>query len=146
MPATEADRRKLRLLWIGAGTYVAILLNGLRFFAEIPYQVVLLGTALNAMILIALIVTIRKVYKRIGSGNVQDQALTATPPARSSVNRQNIRVLWVAAGLYFMLMLIAFQYASRVPYQVLVLGGVLNMAIVLTFVVKLRKAYMNRGK
>jgi hypothetical protein len=44
--------------------------------------------------------------------------------------------------LYFCAMVIAVQYATKLPYQLLALGAVLNMAIVLTFVVKLRKAYM----
>jgi hypothetical protein len=146
MSANDADRRRLRLLWIGAATYFLILVNGLRFFAEVPYQFVLLGMIVNAIMLTALVVTIRKVYKRIQSGDAQIQVPAPTPSATYSAKPQNVRALWLAAGFYFVLMVIAFQYATRVPYQVLVLGAVLNMAIVLTFVVKLRKAYMNRGK
>jgi len=39
-------------------------------------------------------------------------------------------------------MLVAFQYATKLPPQFLAPAGILNMAIVLTFVVKLRKAYL----
>jgi hypothetical protein len=145
MSANDADRRRLRLLWIGGGTYFLILINGLRFFAEVPFQIAILGTVVNAIILTTLIVTIRKVYKRIGSSEPQNQAPAATPNVAYSTKPRNIRVLWFAAGLYFVFMLIVAQYATKAPYQVLVLGAVLNMAIVLTFVVKLRKAYMNRG-
>jgi hypothetical protein len=145
MPA-DADRRKLRILWIGAGTYSLILLNGLRFFEELPYQVVLFGTAVNAALLIAFIMTIKKVSKRIRVGDNQNQALATTPTATRSIHRRNIQVLWGAAALYFVLMLVALQYATRLPYQALVLGGVLNMAIVITFAVKLKKSYINRGK
>jgi hypothetical protein len=72
MSANDADRRRLRLLWIGGGTYFLILINGLRFFAEVPFQIVILGTVLNAMILTAFIVTISKVipiqFRRYGDG------------------------------------------------------------------------------
>lgn len=70
MSANDADRRRLRLLWIGGGTYFLILINGLRFFAEVPFQIVIWGTVLNAMILTAFIVTISKVipiqFRRYG--------------------------------------------------------------------------------
>ena len=145
MPITNGDRRQIRILWAGAGLYFLILLNGLRYWGQLPYQVVILGAALNAMILTMFIMTIRKVRKRIrteGKGvNLTDDAPATTSEAKS----QNVRGLWLAAGLYFAAMLVAVQYASKVPYQLLVLGGVLNMVIVLVFVVKLRKAYTHTG-
>jgi|SRR5450432_3965446 hypothetical protein len=144
MPITNDDRRQIRILWVGAGLYFLILLNGLRYFGQLPYQVVILGAALNAMIFTMFIVTIRKVRKRIrteGKGvNLKD-----APATTSEAKPQNVRELWLAAGLYFAAMLVAVQYASKVPYQLLVLGGVLNMVIVLVFVVKLRKAYTHTG-
>ena len=56
------------------------------------------------------------------------------------------RALWLGAGLYFVAMLIAVQYAQKLPPQYLAPAGVLNMAIVMTFVVKLRKAYLPKRR
>jgi hypothetical protein len=89
------------VLWVGAGLYFLIFVNGLRYFAQLPYQIVILGTAINAMILTALIVTIRKVYKRIGSGEVQTAMPSVAPNVTAYAKQRNIRVLWLAAGSYF---------------------------------------------
>jgi hypothetical protein len=141
MLGTDADRRKIHMLWFGGAVYLLILLNGLRYFGQLPYQAVILGVGINATILLTIVTTLVKVYKRIGSS-----AQIATSPVTTEVTThakpRNVRALWTAAGLYFCAMVIAVQYATKLPYQLLALGAVLNMAIVLTFVVKLRKAYM----
>jgi hypothetical protein len=144
MSATDADRRRIRMLSVGGGLYFLILLNGLRYFGHLPSQIVILGAALNGMIFTVFVVTIRKVHKRM---RAEEKSITptATPTVTTEAKPRNVRALWLAASLYFMAMLIASQYATKVPYQVLVLGGILNMAIVLFFVVKLRKAYMRIG-
>jgi hypothetical protein len=65
----EGDRRRLKLLWIGTGTYCLIFLNGLRLglenAGEVPLVAVILGEVLNGAILATIILTLRKVYKRI---------------------------------------------------------------------------------
>jgi hypothetical protein len=38
MSATDADRRRIRILSAGGGLYFLILLNGLRYFGHLPYQ------------------------------------------------------------------------------------------------------------
>jgi uncharacterized membrane protein len=93
------------------------------------------------MILTVFVVIIRKVYKRM---RAEDKSATATAAraVTTEAKPRNVRALWLAAILYFTTMLIASQYATKVPYHVLVLLGILNMAIVLFFVIKLRKAYM----
>jgi hypothetical protein len=96
----DADRRKLRVLWIGAGLYFLILLNGLRFFSQLPYQIVI-----NAMIFTAMFVNIRRVHKRIGS-EAQNTTPTVAPNVTTPAKPRNIRVLWLGAGLYFVAMLI----------------------------------------
>ena len=141
MSATDADRRRIRILSVGGGLYFLILLNGLRYFGHLPYQIVILGAALNGMMFTVFVVTIRKVYKRM---RAEDKSATATAAraVTTEAKPRNVRALWLAAILYFTTMLIASQYATKVPYHVLVLLGILNMAIVLFFVIKLRKAYM----
>jgi hypothetical protein len=44
-------------------------------------------------------------------------------------------------------MFVALHYASTVPYQVLALGGILNMAILFTFIFAIRRLYLrSRGE
>ena len=50
----------------------------------------------------------------------------------------------MGAILYCVAMLVAVQYASRLPPKYLAPAGILNMAILLTFVVKLRKTYLKK--
>jgi hypothetical protein len=65
----EVDRRRLKSLWIGVGLYSLIFLNGLRFgFAnagELPMVIVILGEVLNVAILTTIVLSLRKVYKRV---------------------------------------------------------------------------------
>jgi hypothetical protein len=65
----EGDRRSLKLLWIDAGLYSLIFLNGLRLglenAGELPLVGIILAEALNGAILITFILTLRKVYKRV---------------------------------------------------------------------------------
>ena len=65
----EGDRRRLKLLWIGAGLYSLIFLNGLRLglenAGELPLVSIILGEVLNGTILATIIFTLRKVYKRV---------------------------------------------------------------------------------
>jgi len=68
-PDIEVDRRRLKLLWIGAGIYSLIFLNGIRLgfvnAGELPPVVVVLAEVVNAAILATVILTLRKVYKRV---------------------------------------------------------------------------------
>jgi hypothetical protein len=65
----EVDRRRLKLLWIGAGLYSLIFLNGLRLglanAGELPLAGIVFAELLNGAILTTFILTLRKVYKRV---------------------------------------------------------------------------------
>src|SRR5882762_12030277 len=65
----EGARRRLKLLWIGAGLYSLIFLNGLRLglenAGELPLVSIILGEVLNGTILATIIFTLRKVYNRV---------------------------------------------------------------------------------
>ncbi len=65
------------------------------------------------------------------------------PQNNSSKNAKTrrIRMLWAGLSVYFLIMLNAFRYAREVPYQILILGGVLNLAIIMTLVNSLSRAY-----
>jgi beta-lactamase regulating signal transducer with metallopeptidase domain len=61
----------------------------------------------------------------------------------------NRKLLWLWSSLivYLLFMFIAWRYALTVPYQVLALGGVINMAILLTFIFAIRRVYVrSRGE
>ena len=68
-PPEYSDRRNLKWLWFGVGLYSLICLNGLRLgltnAGEVPLVAVVLGNVVNGAILTALILTLRKVYKRV---------------------------------------------------------------------------------
>ena len=138
---SNADRRSLWALWGGAVLYFLILLNGLRYLWELPFPIVVLGTLLNVTIFTTLVLAIKRAYKG-RAGQTQTETTNVRPGVITDAHRQKIRVLWLGTGLYFIAMLVAFQYATKLPPQFLAPAGILNMAIVLTFVVKLRKAYL----
>lgn len=141
----DAHRTRVLALRCGAGLYVLILLNEVRYIGQVPLLVLILGTILNGGILATIIVTLRRTQRPS-----EDQVKIAPPNPGQTVagehRPRNVRSLWIAAVLYFTAMLVAIQYATRMPPQFLAPAGILNMAIILTLVVKLRKAYLPPGK
>jgi hypothetical protein len=65
----DLDRRKLKWLWTGAGLSFLIFLNGVRLGlenkGEVPLASIIVGEVLNGAILLAFILTLRKVYKSV---------------------------------------------------------------------------------
>jgi tetrahydromethanopterin S-methyltransferase subunit C len=61
----KSDLRTLRVLWVGLIMYFLIMLNGLRLADKVPYQALILGSLVNAGIIISGIVAIRRVRKRL---------------------------------------------------------------------------------
>jgi hypothetical protein len=59
--------------------------------------------------------------------------------AARRADKRQLTGLWVGFGVYFVIMLIVLQYATRVPYQVLALGGLINMSIIISFFVTINK-------
>jgi hypothetical protein len=55
--------------------------------------------------------------------------------------RRRIRLLWIGLATYFFIFLNAVWLAHRVPYQIFVLGALLNIAIVAGIALELRRAY-----
>jgi hypothetical protein len=142
---SKTDRRRLWALWGGAGLYFLILLNGLRYLRELPVLTIVLGALFNGAIFTTFVVAIRRIYKRPEIG-AQLEAVVVRPSVSPDSDRKRTRALWLGAGLYFVGMMIAVQYAWKLPPQYLAPAGILNMAIVLTFVVKLRKTYLPKKR
>ena len=135
------DRRRLWALWAGAGLYFLVLLNGLRYVGELPNLAIAFGTLLNVAIFTTFVIAIRRAHT--GKQNQAERETSeGAPSVMTDARRRKIRALWIGAGLYFVAMLAALQYATRLPPQFLAPAGILNMGIVVTFVLKLRNAYL----
>src|SRR5260370_15864487 len=67
----EFDRRRLKWLWLGAGLYSLIFLNGIRLGcalrSELPLLAILLVEVLNGSILAVFVLEISKLYHRLES-------------------------------------------------------------------------------
>jgi hypothetical protein len=57
------DNGRIRMLWIGLGTYFLIFVNAARYLRVVPYQVFVAGAVINGGILTAFIVELRKAYR-----------------------------------------------------------------------------------
>jgi hypothetical protein len=73
-----------------------------------------------------------------------DSAAPKGQSRESTVRR--IRMLWAGLIVYFLIMLNAVRLAKEVPYQILILGGVINLAIIMTMVIALSRAYKTLRK
>lgn len=63
-------------------------------------------------------------------------------PTSQRTNRRRLTWLCIGFVIYFCLMLYGEQYVRIVPYRVVVVAAVLNMAVILAFVFSIRKAYL----
>jgi len=63
----------------------------------------------------------------------------AARDAAIRADKKRLIGLCVGLGVYFVIMLFAIQYATRVPYQVFALGGLINMTIIICFLVAINK-------
>jgi hypothetical protein len=69
--------------------------------------------------------------------------------ARQEVDKAKLRVLWGGVCLYALIMVNAFRFAAQVPYQILILGALVNMSIVISLFVainKVRRRMQGRGQ
>jgi uncharacterized integral membrane protein len=68
---------------------------------------------------------------------------TSTPcSAVEEANRADktkLRVLWAGICLYILIMANALRLTAQLPYQVLVLGGLVNMGIIISMFVAMNK-------
>lgn len=136
-----SGRWKVRALWVGAVTYFLIFLNGLRYWGQVPLIIEILGTLLNLAIVTFLVTSIRKAYKSHGN-RVVDDSNTQSSSVASDADRRKIRFVWFLSVLYFILVVIAISQAAKLPYQVFVLCAVLNFAVIIAFIITLRKLYL----
>jgi hypothetical protein len=58
-------RRRIRLLWIGLGTYFLIFLNTVRFAHRVPYRLFVLGALFNMAIVTGIFILLRGAYREL---------------------------------------------------------------------------------
>jgi hypothetical protein len=68
-PNRDVERRRLKWYWIGLCTYLLILLNVARIASTLPYQLFVFGAVLNGAIVVAIIILIKRTYRRIQKPN-----------------------------------------------------------------------------
>ena len=61
----QADRRRLKILYMGLGLYLLIIFNGFRYAARVPYQALIAAGVLNMAIVITIVMAIVKVRRRL---------------------------------------------------------------------------------
>ena len=76
----------------------------------------------------------------------EDEGAASSSAHTGPLNVRRARALWIGLVVYFLITLNAFQYAGRIPYQVFVIGALLNVAILLSFVVALTRVYKRVAK
>src|SRR5258708_7805930 len=141
----DTHRGRLLALRCGAGLYILILANEVRYVGKVPLLALVAGTLLNRAILATFIMALR----RADAENENQAKIAPLSPAQAVATEhrpRNVRSLWIGAGLYFTAMLVAIQYAAISTPQFLAPAGILNMARILTFVFKLRRKYLPTGK
>jgi len=75
----------------------------------------------------------------------KDASTLPADSSRDAVVRRR-RVLWVALVVYFLIMLNALRYVYVVPYQAVIAGSVVNMAIIVSLVLALRRTYKSQAR
>jgi hypothetical protein len=54
-------------------------------------------------------------------------------------DKSKLRVLWAGVCLYVLIMVNAFRFAAQVPYQILILGALINIGVIVSLFVAINK-------
>ncbi len=68
------------------------------------------------------------------------------PSPEKRVIARRIRVLWFGVVLYALIIVNAVRYARLVPLKFLLLGDLVNVAMIIFFIVTLKRAYKELRK
>jgi len=64
---------------------------------------------------------------------------TPTREALDKADKTKLRVLWAGVCLYVLIMVNALTLANKVPYQALIVGGLINAGIIVSMFVAMNK-------
>ncbi len=71
----QADKRRIKFLYVGLVTWIVIFLNALiRYASRVPYQVFVVGSVIDLIIIVAFILALRKTCRRLGSEPEKERA------------------------------------------------------------------------
>ena len=144
------DRRKLTWLIVGFVCYFAVIVYALPKTSILPYQLLALCGLLNFAIIGAFVFGIRRVYFRMKGLTVPKgiEVDEATLKRRRDFDQRRLKLAWIGAAVYSLIFLnglrLGFAYAGQVPALVIVLGELLNGAILTVIVLEIRKIYRAR--
>jgi hypothetical protein len=149
--SSDPDRRKLRWLITAFVCYFLLMVYALPRASVLPYQVFALCGLLNFAIILAFVLGIRKVYLRMKGLTVPEgvEVDAQTAKRRMGFDQRRLKLAWIGAGTYFLIFLnglrLGFTYAGEVPVLVIILGELLNGAILTVIVLEIRKIYRKRS-
>lgn len=135
---------------IGFVLYFLLMVYALPRASVLPYQVFVLCGLLNFAIIGVFVFAIRKVYLRMKGLTVPQGAEVdaATAKRRIDFDQRRLKLLWIGGGTYFLIFLnglrLGFAYAGELPTSVIILGELLNCAILAVIVLEIRKIYRTR--
>jgi hypothetical protein len=142
----EIGRRKLWGLWIGLVAYLVLILFAFRFASSVPYPFLIMGGIFNMAIIISFVVAISRAYQKMRQPTQSEAEGGASGPANKETYRRRIRTLWFGLGLYLLIILNSFRYFRDMPLWALMLGILINGAIIVAVIVALRRAYASIRK
>ena len=82
-----------------------------------------------------------KQYGRYQLDSESRETTEMTPKSAREGDHRKVRVLWAVLIMYFLIMVNAFRYAYRVPYQILILASLVNAGIILSIIITMRRIY-----
>ena len=70
-----------------------------------------------------------------------DVGTEGSDPSRQAADRRRLKILWGGLILYFLILLNSIRYLERVPYQAFIAAGFLNLAIMTSIGLAIRRTY-----
>lgn len=60
--------------------------------------------------------------------------------------QRRLKLAWIGLATYFLIFLNAIRYVDKVPYQIFVLGFLLNATIITVIILCMRRSYQRISK
>jgi hypothetical protein len=54
-------------------------------------------------------------------------------------DKRKLRMLWAGLAVYFLIMLNAIRLATQIPYQILIVGALINVGVIISIFVAMNK-------
>lgn len=141
----QTDRKKLTWLYVGLSLYFFAMLFAVRYAWTLPFQIFALCALFNMAIIFTFVFGIVRVLRRMrAAGRPQGDPGAQTKSQHDALSdERSLKLLWIGLGTYSLIFLnglrLGFTYASSMPLPILILGELLNGAILATCIFELRK-------